>query len=65
MTIFSRPVFASTTTSALPRTVSWPRPSLYIARMPFTPQISAPVGKSGPFTKRIRSSTVQASRFWT
>ena len=30
--------------------------SLYIARMPFMPQIIAPVGKSGPFTNCIRSS---------
>ena len=34
-------------------------------RMPFLPQICAPVGKSGPFTNCMRSSTVHSSRCCT
>ena len=59
MTIRWRSPFHSSI-SARPRTQIWPRPSLYIARMPFMPQMIAPVGKSGPFTNCIRSSTEQS-----
>ena len=39
------------------RMTTRPRPVRYASRMPARPTMYAPVGKSGPFTCRIRSST--------
>ena len=52
-----RPPRASST-SARARTVTSPRPVRYASRMPDSPQISAPVGKSGPGSFSISSSSV-------
>ena len=54
------------------RTLILPRPVLYASSIPLVPRISAPVGKSGPFTiSRISSivvsslSAIWSSMIWT
>ena len=52
--------------SATARILMEPRPVRYASRIPWRPRISAPVGKSGPFTNSISSSGVASGwcRTW-
>src|SRR6266480_2042381 len=59
ITICSRPPLSSSM-PALPRTFMLPRPVSKYCRIPPTPQRTQPVGKSGPFTCFISSSSVMS-----
>ena len=53
-----RSCLGTSSTSPVAWTTILPRPVAYALRIPSDPQMCAPVGKSGPFTCSINSSTV-------
>ena len=62
-TILLRSCFATSSISPVACTMILPRPVVYALRIPSEPQMCAPVGKSGPLTSFIKSSTVALGSF--